>query len=170
MALGTKGVTLRLSNSSDLLETQSSVISILTSIGGRSRVASIDTAIVDFVALGYLSNMRIVTNSINNTSIYTALSVLTSSITVKGSSDVMNGDLSTTILITGHTMEEIGEIVSIDGPAGSVNVMFFGLTLKMNSIGSSSPYAIFQNFELDLKPGIVPAMSSVCTNASAYSP
>ena len=118
MAFGTKGVTLRLSNSSDLVTVQSSVLSIFSSAGG---VGTSDTAVVDFVTLGYSSGMRIQTNSTNNTRVYTAAAVSSSRITFKNI--LGNADVSTTISITGYSMEDIGEIISIDGPAGSVNVI-----------------------------------------------
>ncbi len=123
MALGTKGMTLRLSNSSDLIETQSSVLSWSTVGPVRVKVISSDTAVVDFVDLGYTGGYRLTSNSSNNTGVFTILSATPSSITIKGDLTIGNTDNSTTISITGYNMEEIGEIVSIDGPAGSVNVI-----------------------------------------------
>ncbi len=124
MAQGTKGVTLRLSNSSDLLEIQSSVLKITTiGLGFQPRVLSSNVGEVDFVALGFTTKMKIRTNSTNNTGVYTVRAVNATNINFKETSDLVSEDNSTTLSITGHNMEEIGEIVSIDGPSGSVNVI-----------------------------------------------
>ncbi len=124
MAFGTKGVTLRLSNSTDLVTIQSSVITIVAgNPPSRGRFVSSNTAVVDFITLGYTEGMRIRTNSSNNTGVYSVFDVLASTMTLSQSSAVVLSDASTTISLTGFPMEEIGEIVSIDGPAGSVNVI-----------------------------------------------
>ncbi len=124
MAFGTKGVTLRLSNSSDLVTAQSSVLNITTVVGNSVvRVASSDVGEIDFVALGFTTGMRVTLNSSNNTGVYTINSLEATRLNLKETSDVVTEDLSTTLFITGYSMEEIGEIVSIDGPSGSVNVI-----------------------------------------------
>ncbi len=120
MASGTKGVTLRLSNSSELITAASPVLSVTTVDLGRFN--SSDTAIIDFVTLGFSTGMRVVTNSTNNTGVFTITSIQPSSLVIKGPG-VMSPDTSTTLSLTGFLMEEIGEIVSIDGPSGSVNVI-----------------------------------------------
>ncbi len=119
MVLNTKGVTLRLSNSSDFRTVQSSILSI--SVLGA--FLSSDTAIIDFITIGFTEGMRFRTNSSNNTGVYTIRAVSPDGLNVLESTDFIVQDNSTTLSFTGYNMEEIGEVVSIDGPAGSVNVI-----------------------------------------------
>ena len=127
MALGTKGVTLRLSNSSELVTVASSLM--FTNTTGTSgidgRIGSRDSTTLDLSAQGLSAGMRLVTNDTGATSVYTIFSIASSVIRFKKSTvDVFVPNLATTSLaITGYNMEEIGEIVSIDGPSGSVNVI-----------------------------------------------
>ncbi len=123
MAIGTKGMTLRLSNSSDLVTVQSSVIQVTTSGGNFKLFVSSDTAEVDFVSLGYSAGNRITITSLLNTAVYTIFDVISSRIRTKELETDGTADASTNLSITQYSMEDIGEIVSIDGPSGSVPVI-----------------------------------------------
>lgn len=127
MALGTKGVTLRLSNSSDLVTVASSLL--FTDTAGASgidgRLGSRDSTVLNLTAQGFSTGMRLSINDTGATSVYTIFSITSSLIRFKKSTiDVFIPNTATTSLsVIGYNMEEIGEIVSIDGPSGSVNVI-----------------------------------------------
>ncbi len=136
--MNTKGVALRLSNSSNLTTAGSSVLNVTTDASSTVLITSTDVGEVDFVALGFTTGMRLRINSSNNTGVYTVGAVTTVVLTMKDSSVTMNQDLTTALSLTGYDMEPIGEIVSIDGPAGSVNVIditHLGSTARTKLVG-----------------------------------
>ena len=136
--MNTKGVALRLSNSSNLKTAGSTVLNITTDGSATAFITSTDVAEVDFVALGFTSGMRVRINSANNTGVYTIGVVTTLILTMKDSSVTLTQDLTTALSMTGYDMEPIGEVVSIDGPSGSVNVIditHLGSTARTKLVG-----------------------------------
>jgi hypothetical protein len=105
-----QGVQIRRASTTEVV-TLSSVLSFST-----SQVLSSDTAVVDFVDLGYTSAMNILSNGTNNTAVYNVSAVSASAITLYQPSTV---DASTAIQITGQTMAEIAEMTGISGPSQS---------------------------------------------------
>ncbi len=67
--MNTKGVALRLSNSSNLKTAASTVLNITTNASATAFITSTDTVEVDFVALGFTTGMRIRINSASNTGV-----------------------------------------------------------------------------------------------------
>ncbi len=136
--MNTKGVTLRLSNSSNLLTAASSVLNITTDNSGTALITSTDSGEVNFEVLGFTTGMRIRINSAGSTGVYTIGALTTVELTMKDSSDALDQDLTTALSLTGYDMEPIGEIVSIDGPSGSVNVIditHLGSTARTKLVG-----------------------------------
>ncbi len=119
MAINTKGIQIRLGTTN--ATAASSVISITTG-GLRGVITSGNTAIIDFISLGFTSSMRLITNSSNNTGVLTINGASNANL-VLNSTTLINADPSTNLSIIGYQMDNIGEVVSIDGPAGSVNVI-----------------------------------------------
>lgn len=91
--------------------TLSSVLSF-----SASQVLSSDTAVVDFVSDGYTTGMVLLTNSTNNTSVFNIDTVASSAITLHQTATAQAADA---ISITGQTMQALGSITSLGGPARS---------------------------------------------------
>ncbi len=137
MAMNTKNVVLRLSNSSNLKTAASSVLNVKID-PGVALITSTDAAEVDFEVLGFTTGMRVRINSADNTGVYTIGALTTVELTMKDSTVTMTQDLTTALSMTGYDMEPIGEIVSIDGPSGSVNVIditHLGSTARTKLVG-----------------------------------
>lgn len=133
MALESIGVKIRLADGT-VATASGNVLSITT--GTTSQIRSSDTAVVDFVTLGFSSAMRIESNStLNSTKVFTAKDVAASVIDLY---DDAVEDTSSSLEFSGRTMAEIGEVKSFSGPSGSpavIDVTHLGSTAKEKLVG-----------------------------------
>jgi len=116
MALESQGVLIR--RASSVAITYASTGLAFVTAAGTNIVC--DHATADFQAAGFTSGMRIITNSSNNQSVYTISAVTATAINLYEA--VVNHNV-TSLQITGYKMENIGSVVSFNGPGGAAAVI-----------------------------------------------
>ena len=118
MALQTQGVSIRRMSTT----VGSTGVFSTNTILWDSTLKQIKTSGVDsFVVAGFTSGMRIVSNSSNNSKIYTAAAVAATAITLYEPCVAQSSGI--TMTITGNKYEEIGSISGFNGPSGAANVI-----------------------------------------------
>ena len=116
MALESQGVQIRRASSVEL----NTAVTSLSFVAATTSINSDNTAIADFVALGYSTGMVVTSNSTVDDGAYVISAVATSKLTLHQPC-TNHDDIGLTI--KGQTMAAIAEITNFSGPTGSANVI-----------------------------------------------
>lgn len=136
MAIESQGVQVRRQSTSSTAQTVAATIAFST-VAGDANDTITRTDAGDFSADGFSTGMRVETNSTaNSTRVFTIASIAATVMTLY--EPVISQSTGTSITLTGHTLETIGEVVGFNGPSGSagvIDITHLGSTAKEKQIG-----------------------------------
>lgn len=111
-------------------------------VSGTTYTIVSSAAAADFTADGFAANMRLVTDSSNNTRVFTIRAVAATKITLFEACTAQAPG-TPTVTLTAHTFNPVGEVRNISGPSmaiGFVDVTHLGSTAKEYLVqGSPDP-------------------------------